>query len=129
MPECVRSGHRMGLAAAPQTLVPGRRSRPVWSPSCRSRAPAARPGCRRRTGSGRPARGADGIDSRFQQRRRLADQAGGCRAVELDAIAREDAGLTAERQVIAVLRGLRMRQQTGNRAAALDRPRRQRRLV
>ena len=71
----------------------------------------------------------DGIGQGLQQRRRLADPAGERRAVEIDAIAGEDARLTVERQVIAVLRDQHMRQKAGARTPALDRSRRQRRLV
>ena len=70
-----------------------------------------------------------GIGQGLQQRRRLADPAGERRAVEIDPLAGEDPGLAVERQVITVLRDQHMRQKAGTGAAALDRPRRQRRLV
>ena len=71
----------------------------------------------------------DGIGQGLQQRRRLADPAGQRRAVEFDALAGEDAGLTVERQVIAILRDQHMREKAGSGSAALDRSWRQRRLV
>ena len=71
----------------------------------------------------------DGVGQGLQQCRRLADPAGQGRAVEIDLLAGEDPGLAIQRQVIAILRDQHMGQKAGAGTTALDRPRRQRRLV
>jgi hypothetical protein len=48
--------------------------------------------------------GGEGVDQRFQQRRRRADPAGQGRGLQAHPIAGEDLGLAVERQVVVVLR-------------------------
>ena len=87
---------------------------------------------RRVVGEDRPGREhvpADGVGQRREQRGRLADPVGQGGAVEVEPVALEDLALAIERQVVGVLADQHMGEQAGTGAAALDGPRRQRRLA
>ena len=69
------------------------------------------------------------IGQRIERRRRLADPARQRRTLLLRCVPREDSPLSVQRKMIAVLRLQHMSEQIGARPPALDRARRQRRLV
>ena len=71
---------------------------------------------------------ADGVGERREQRGGLADPVGEGGAVEVEPVALEDPALAIERQMVGVLADQHMGEQARTRAAALDGPRRQRRL-
>jgi hypothetical protein len=77
---------------------------------------------------GRHDVGSSSLDQWRGQRRDLADPSGHDRAIEIDAVARVDAGLTIERKMIAIFADQDVRQKPGARKAALDRQRRHRAL-
>ena len=64
----------------------------------------------------------------FEQRRHMADPIGHDRAVDIDAVARINLGLTMQRQMIAIFGDEDMGEQRRTRPALLDRQRRHRRL-